>query len=99
LLSGPETVSERAVGRDWRIAAQGFWQVHPAAPDALAAAVLDLLRPSTGERAWDLYGGAGLFSAALAGAIGPAGSVTLVESDRSGVDAARKNLADLPGVH
>ena len=46
---------------------QGFWQVHPAAADTLVAAVLELLRPAPGEIAWDLYGGAGLFAAAVAG--------------------------------
>jgi len=95
LLGGPQTVRERAVGREWRIDAGTFWQVHPAAPDALARAVLDLLAPEPGERAWDLYGGAGLFAAALAGA---GAEVTLVESDRAGAAAAEANLADLPGV-
>jgi tRNA/tmRNA/rRNA uracil-C5-methylase (TrmA/RlmC/RlmD family) len=99
LVSGPRIVRERAVGREWRIDATGFWQVHPAAPDALAEAVLGFLRPQPGERAWDLYGGAGLFAAALATALGPKGRVTIVESDPRGVIAARKNLADLPQVH
>jgi tRNA/tmRNA/rRNA uracil-C5-methylase (TrmA/RlmC/RlmD family) len=92
----PGMVTEIAVGRRWRLPADVFWQVHPAAPDALAAAVLSFLAPSSGERAWDLYGGAGLFSAALAPSVA---SVTLVESDRGAVEAARDNLADLANVH
>ncbi|MCW2641065.1 MAG: rRNA (Uracil-5-) -methyltransferase RumA [Dactylosporangium sp.] len=99
LVSGPRVVRERALGREWKIDATGFWQVHPAAPDALAAAVLDLLQPRPGERAWDLYGGAGLFAAALAPVLGPQGRVTIVESDPRGVTAARRNLADLSQVH
>ncbi|HEV7897438.1 MAG TPA: class I SAM-dependent RNA methyltransferase [Planosporangium sp.] len=99
LVSGPREVRERAVGREWKIDATAFWQVHPAAPDALAGAVLDLLQPRPGERAWDLYGGAGLFAAALVPALGPQGRVTIVESDPRGVTAARRNLADLPQVH
>jgi tRNA/tmRNA/rRNA uracil-C5-methylase (TrmA/RlmC/RlmD family) len=98
LLSGPQTVRERALGRDWRLDVDGFWQAHPAAPEALSEAVLELLDPKPGERAWDLYGGAGLFAAALARAVGPDGLVTLVESDRVSVEAARANLADLLGV-
>ena len=94
-VSGPATVRERALGRDWQVELDGFWQVHPAAADTLAGAVLDLLRPEPGERAWDLYGGAGLFAAALAGA---GVEVTLVEGDRAGAEAARANLADLPAV-
>ncbi len=95
----PGMVTEFAVGRRWRLPAEVFWQVHPDAPDALADAVLELLRPAPGERAWDLYGGVGLFSAVLAEAVGPDGAVTLVESDRAAVAAARNNLADLPTVH
>jgi len=95
----PGMVTEFAVGRRWRLPAEVFWQVHPDAPDALADAVLELLRPAPGERAWDLYGGVGLFSAVLAEAVGPDGAVTLVESDRAAVAAARNNLAGLPTVH
>jgi tRNA/tmRNA/rRNA uracil-C5-methylase (TrmA/RlmC/RlmD family) len=94
--TGPAEVVELAAGRRWRVPAGGFWQVHPAAADALVAAVLDLLEPAPGERAWDLYGGSGLFAAALAGRTGA--PVTVVESDPAGVAAARTNLADLSGI-
>jgi tRNA/tmRNA/rRNA uracil-C5-methylase (TrmA/RlmC/RlmD family) len=57
-----------------------------------------MLAPLAGERALDLYGGAGLFSAPLADAVGPAGRVTMVESGRDAAAAARRNLADLPQV-
>ncbi len=97
--SDPGTVTEFAVGRRWRLPADVFWQVHPDAPDVLADAVRDLLAPRPGERGWDLYGGVGLFSAVLAEAVGPDGAVTLVESDRAAVAAARDNLADLANVH
>lgn len=96
-VSGPSRVREVAAGRDWTLPAAGFWQVHPAAADTLVGAVLDLLDPAPGETAWDLYGGAGLFAAALAGRVGDA-RVTLVESSADGVAAARANLADLPAV-
>ncbi|MEV0807912.1 TRAM domain-containing protein [Micromonospora sp. NPDC050200] len=97
-VSGPESVREVAAGRDWTLPAAGFWQVHPAAADTLVGAVLDLLDPRPGESAWDLYGGAGLFAAALAGRVGPQARITLVESSAQGVAAARENLADLPRV-
>ncbi|GAA1396074.1 class I SAM-dependent RNA methyltransferase [Catellatospora coxensis] len=92
----PQQLVERAAGHDFTISAGGFWQVHPAAADTLAQAVLDLLDPRPGEHAWDLYGGAGLFAAALADRVGVTGAVTLVESARDGVAAARGNLATLP---
>ncbi|MGC4805531.1 class I SAM-dependent RNA methyltransferase [Micromonospora sp. DT233] len=94
----PATVREVAVGRKWTLPASGFWQVHPAAADTLVAAVLDLLDPRPGESAWDLYGGAGLFAAALAEQVGESGRVTVVESADAGVAAARNNLSDLTGV-
>ncbi|WP_446213299.1 class I SAM-dependent RNA methyltransferase [Micromonospora sp. IBSANI012] len=97
-VSGPQTVREVAAGREWTLPAAGFWQVHPAAADTLVGAVLDLLDPRPGESAWDLYGGAGLFAAALAGRVGPQARITLVESSAQGVAAARENLADLPRV-
>jgi tRNA/tmRNA/rRNA uracil-C5-methylase (TrmA/RlmC/RlmD family) len=94
--AGPPAVREVAAGREWLVPPQGFWQVHPAAADTLVAAVLELLRPAPGELSWDLYGGAGLFAAALAERTGA--RTTVVESSPAGVAAARRNLADLPGV-
>ncbi len=99
LVDGPARVAERALGRDWSLPVEAFWQVHPAAADTFAATVLELLDPRPGERAWDLYGGAGLFAAALADRVGPGGAVTLVESDRAALDGARASLADLPWIH
>ncbi|GAA5181468.1 TRAM domain-containing protein [Rugosimonospora acidiphila] len=96
VVSGPAQVRERAVGREWQLPVEAFWQVHPAAPDTLAAAVLELLEPAAGERTWDLYGGAGLFAAALAPRVA---AVTLVESDRAAASAARTSLTDLSNVH
>ncbi|GIE80385.1 putative RNA methyltransferase [Actinoplanes philippinensis] len=93
-LSGPAEVIELAAGRAWRIPPQGFWQVHPAAADTLVTAVLQMLRPTAGEIVWDLYGGAGLFAAALAERTGA--PVTVVESSPTGVAAARANLSGLP---
>jgi tRNA/tmRNA/rRNA uracil-C5-methylase (TrmA/RlmC/RlmD family) len=88
-----QRIVERAIGREFELEAHGFWQVHPAAADTLAACVVDFLRPRKGEKAWDLYGGAGLFSAALALA---GCEVTLVESAAESVEAARRSLSDLP---
>lgn len=97
-VQGPEQVRERAVGREWTLPAGVFWQGHPAAADTLAGAVVDLLEPRPAERVWDLYAGAGLFGAALADPVGPAGTVTLVEASPAAAAAARQNLSDLPAV-
>ncbi|MFC8848371.1 MULTISPECIES: class I SAM-dependent RNA methyltransferase [unclassified Micromonospora] len=97
-LDGSATVREVAAGREWTLPASGFWQVHPAAADTLVDAVLALLDPQPGESAWDLYGGAGLFAAAMAARVGPDARITVVESAVESVAAARENLRDLPGV-
>jgi tRNA/tmRNA/rRNA uracil-C5-methylase (TrmA/RlmC/RlmD family) len=91
-VSGPVRVRERAAGRDFALAAGGFWQVHPAAADTLSACVLAVLAPRPGETALDLYAGAGLFAAGLAGAVGPAGRVVAVESDPAAAADARANV-------
>ncbi|HEY6499281.1 MAG TPA: TRAM domain-containing protein [Streptosporangiaceae bacterium] len=96
VVRGRPYLTQRAAGRDWRVNAAGFWQVHPAAADVLAAAVLDTLRPRPGDTALDLYCGAGLFTGALAAAVGPGGVVTGVEADRTAVRDARRNLRDTP---
>ena len=95
---GPLVLHERAAGRRWQVTGSGFWQVHPGAADTLVSAVLAGLSPRPGERALDLYAGVGLFSAALAEAVGPDGSVLAVEADPVAVEDAAANLADLPQV-
>ncbi|MGK5678541.1 class I SAM-dependent RNA methyltransferase [Actinoplanes sp. URMC 104] len=95
-LSGPDEVTEVAAGRHWRVPPEGFWQVHPAAAGTLASTVVEMLRPDEGESVWDLYGGAGLFAAALAARTG--GRTTVVEASPAGAAAARANLADLPAA-
>ena len=50
------------------------------------------------KRAWDLYGGAGLFAAALAEVTGEDGEVVTVDTSRAASAAARSALADLPQV-
>lgn len=79
---------------DFRLAADGFWQVHPGAPSALVTAVLELLVPRPGERVLDLYAGVGLFARFLLGAVGGAGSMHAVEGSRDAVRHARANLGE-----
>jgi tRNA/tmRNA/rRNA uracil-C5-methylase (TrmA/RlmC/RlmD family) len=93
----PVARAERhAGGRDWEVEGTGFWQVHPAAADALVAAVADLAAVRPGETVLDLYAGVGLFGGALAPVVGEQGRVVCVESDSGACAAADANLADLP---
>ena len=47
------TVVETVRDREFTVAEDGFWQVHPQAPRVLVEAVLGLLAPRPGERALD----------------------------------------------
>jgi tRNA/tmRNA/rRNA uracil-C5-methylase (TrmA/RlmC/RlmD family) len=89
-------LTQHAAGRDWRVSAAGFWQVHPAAADTLADAVLAALRPEPGQVALDLFCGAGLFTGVLAEAVGPDGAVMGIERDAVAVADARHNLRGTP---
>lgn len=89
---------QRAAGRRWELRADAFWQVHPAAADLFATVVGEWAAAPVGGRAWDLYGGVGLFAAVLAEQVGQTGAVLLVESARSVISDAEANLADLPQV-
>lgn len=99
VVQGKARVRERVADRDFRVAAGGFWQVHPAAAVTLVDAVLAYARPQPGERVADLYAGVGLFSAFLGEAVGRDGSVLAVEGGVAAVRDARRNLHDLPQVH
>jgi len=93
-------VVEHAIGRDFSVAGDGFWQVHPAAADTLSGAVLEALQglDLIGASSWDLYGGVGLFAAVLAEVVGETGSVVTVEGDRTASGLAVANMADRPQV-
>jgi len=95
-LRGRPYLSQHAAGRDWRVSAGAFWQVHPGAADALAGAVTAWLDPQPGDVALDLYCGTGLFAGVLAPAVGPGGTVIGVEADHAAVRDARHNLREWP---
>lgn len=91
-------VTRRALGRDFRVATDGFWQAHVKAPELLAEQVRELAGLSAGESALDLYSGVGLFAVALATSTAPAAVVVAVEGDDRAVRFARRNLHDLPSI-
>jgi len=89
LERGTDEITEHADGRDWRLAADGFWQGHPGAAATLVEAVIDGLEPREGERAFDLYCGVGLFAGALVDAGVRAWGV---EWSRPAIAHARRNV-------
>lgn len=97
-VRGRRGVREIVGEREFRVGAGGFWQVHPAAARVFTEAILASLAPKPGETALDLYCGSGLFTAALAEAVGPEGRAMGVESGNDAVRDARYNLRDLEHV-
>jgi tRNA/tmRNA/rRNA uracil-C5-methylase (TrmA/RlmC/RlmD family) len=97
-IIGRAKVRQRVLGRTFEVAADGFWQVHPGAPEILSTAVVDALSPSAGEVAVDLYAGAGLFTSALLERVGAAGSIHLVESSISGIADAKATFGRFKNV-
>ncbi|GAB3249997.1 class I SAM-dependent RNA methyltransferase [Arthrobacter pigmenti] len=98
-LRGRTWVSESAGGYQYRVTGDGFWQVHRQAPDILMDAVLAGLDPHPGDRIADLYAGAGLFTVALADAVGGTGSVLSVEAAPGTSRDARRNLHGFGNVN
>jgi len=89
-ISGPTQLVEKVGEFTYQISPQSFWQAHKSAPSTLINAVIEQLQLEAGEVVCDLYGGAGLFSAALSKAVGPKGKVHLIESDKRAVADAQK---------
>jgi tRNA/tmRNA/rRNA uracil-C5-methylase (TrmA/RlmC/RlmD family) len=95
-LDGPDELRYRVAGREFRLRPAGFWQTHPAAAETFSRVVAAAAALRPGERALDLYAGAGLFTAVLAEAVGRTGRVVGLEGDPAAVAAAAGNLTDLP---
>ncbi|MFC4336630.1 class I SAM-dependent RNA methyltransferase [Salininema proteolyticum] len=92
LVKGPKEIFQHVGDHQFDMNYDGFWQVHPEAAGAFLDCVLEFTRPQSGEAAWDLYAGAGLYAAALADEVGRGGRVVAVENNEAARTAA--NLAD-----
>jgi tRNA/tmRNA/rRNA uracil-C5-methylase (TrmA/RlmC/RlmD family) len=95
-LAGTDRLRYTVAGRQFRLRPPGFWQTHPQAAETFVGVVQAAADLRPGERALDLYAGAGLFTAVLAEAVGGTGRVLGLEGDRAAAEAAAENLADLP---
>lgn len=98
VIEGDYEAVQRVGGRQWMLPVTAFWQAHRGAADLYSGLVADWSGLQPGMTAWDLYGGAGVFAAALAGQVGPDGRVLTVDTSRGASRAARTALADLPWV-
>ena len=93
---GGPWLDESVGDRSWRIHAGSFWQVHKDAPKLFVDTVRRFANLKAGEKALDLYSGAGLFAASLAADVRESGEVVAVESVIDSVRDARRSCSDLP---
>ena len=98
VVEGANDTVQRVGQRVWQVPSTGFWQAHRAAASTYSTLVAEWTRDSGARTAWDLYGGAGVFAAALAGVVGDGGRVLTVDTSRAASRCARAALADLPQV-
>ena len=95
---GGGIVIHEVLGHRFRVSPGVFWQVHPGAATTLTNAVLLAAGDVEGRHLLDCYCGAGLFTVALAHAVGERGSVVGIEENSRAVRDARKNAAHLANV-
>ena len=93
LTEGPSVLHENVLGRALEVSQESFWQSHKNAPEVLTQVVLDFAQLNPGEHVLDLYGGVGLFSAAIVDAVGPTGHVDLIEGSKIATADAARNFA------
>ena len=98
VVQGNYEATQRVGGRSWEVPVTAFWQAHRDAARVYSALVADWAQPAAGMTVWDLYGGVGVFAAALGDAVGESGRVLSVDTSRGSTRAARTALADLPQV-
>ena len=98
VIEGQYEAVQRVADREWRVPVTAFWQAHRDAPRVYSELVTGWARLEPGMTAWDLYGGAGVFAAALGRAVGDTGDVVTVDTSRGASRSAREALADLGRV-
>ncbi|WP_258771951.1 class I SAM-dependent RNA methyltransferase [Brevibacterium aurantiacum] len=92
VVRGEDQLIETVSGRDYRVAADGFWQVHEQAPGLLSKKVNSALSDQT-QMITDLYCGVGLLGISAATATGA--RLYGVEGAKSAIENAKVNAKGL----
>jgi tRNA/tmRNA/rRNA uracil-C5-methylase (TrmA/RlmC/RlmD family) len=98
LTEGPAVLHENVLGKMLEVSQESFWQSHKRAPEILTQVVLEFGQLKKGEHVLDLYGGVGLFSAAIVEAVGTTGHVDLIEGSKVATADAARNFAGIPNI-
>jgi hypothetical protein len=92
LTEGPEVSHYKVGDNEFEVSQKSFWQSHKDAPKILTDAVVNYSQFRPGDHVLDLYGGVGLFTAAVLPLIGEEGSIDIVEGSKSATADARRNF-------
>ena len=98
LTEGNQTLHEVVSGKTLKVSQDSFWQAHVKAPEVLTEVLLNFAQLQSGEHVLDLYGGVGLFTAAMIDIVGENGSIDLFEGGKSATADAAKNFANNTNV-
>jgi len=98
LTEGPAVLHENVLGRSLEVSQESFWQSHKKAPEVLTQVVLEFAQLKSGEHVLDLYGGVGLFSAAILEAVGSTGHVDLIEGSKVATADAARNFSAFSNI-
>ena len=94
IYDGADIAHYAIAGRVLEVSQKSFWQSHKDAPRVLTEVVKEFAGVVPGDQILDLYGGVGLFTAALLPELGSDGAIHLVEGSKSATADARRNFAD-----
>jgi tRNA/tmRNA/rRNA uracil-C5-methylase (TrmA/RlmC/RlmD family) len=98
ITEGQSVLHETVNGRTLQVSQESFWQSHVRAPEVLTDVVLEFAQLKPAEHVLDLYGGVGLFTAAIIDVVGPKGHVDLIEGSKVATEDARRNFAAFNNV-
>lgn len=93
VTEGPAVLHENVDGRTLEVSQEAFWQSHKQAPELLTKTILEFAQLQKGEHVLDLYGGVGLFTAAIIDQVGTTGHVDLIEGSKVATEDARRNFS------
>lgn len=93
ISEGPVILHEKVLGKTLEVSHASFWQSNEKAPEVLTQTVLQLADLKTGDHVLDLYGGVGLFTAAILDVVGASGHVDLIEGSKVATADAARNFA------
>ena len=93
VTEGPVVLHEKVLDKTLEVSHESFWQSHSRAPELLTQTILDFADFQKGEHVLDLYGGVGLFSAAILEKVGVQGHVDMIEGSKVATADAARNFA------